>query len=190
MSVWETYKQLANNWSTVREKRNFLDFMNNSFNYRSETGNLEVSCLSKEGGTKWASWWDVRKNWFYIQKCNQMLIPIQFIVIDIDTNVKGNLKLAKSYLKEMNFPHLVWETGSKGFHIDVFLPSILHASRYNLKKNSKVPEVERTEQEIQNIREYLIKKLNGDLAKKTSRTLIAMPGEKHWKTGNKKRAVA
>ncbi len=183
MGAWQTYLELAQ-WETPQQKRGFLDYCNNTFPYASNSGNLEVTHLTKEIGTKWRPWFEIRDNPWWTEKVNNMLIPLCFIVFDLDAKTEQELTELLNrciyWLKKNNQKFAIWKTGSKGYHIEIFVPNILH------KFDEHGHPAPRSNEEIKRVRKYFIRGLHSDLQKTTPRTMIAIPGAPHWKTGNKK----
>lgn len=181
MGFVENYQELVN-----KDRKNFLDFLNNSMNFSSLDGNLQVSILHRDPNTgksnssRWMSWWDVREKPWLINKINQRLIGIGEIVYDIDPEEQEDKKLyllrikhtIASANKKINGLKLlgVYDTGSRGTHIHFLAP----------RMSSK------TKNERQEIIHLMLTYTKADTMKAYDRTMIALEGAVHWKTGNNK----
>jgi len=82
MSFTDKYKDAIESGN----KRDLLDLLNNSFEFDSPDGNLQVAFLDQKTGkaTHWMSWWYVREHPFWCEKVNNRLIGISELAFDMD----------------------------------------------------------------------------------------------------------
>lgn len=185
MSIISRIKELSQ-WNTIEQKRAYLDELNNllPFKDKHNVGDLEV-CIMDKGNyfnSQWKSWFEVRENNWWVKKVNNRLIALPEVVIDLDPEkneskeeFEKRLKKALDYLKKRGYDFCTFFSGSRGYHIHIIMPDLM---RY-----------ERDRYMLENIKLLLIKKLGGDHQKSCLRSMIAIAGAPHWKTGKKKRRV-
>lgn len=163
-----------------KEKRIFLDLLQEIQPYASIHGGLEVSQLDRERNvaTRWRPWLEVRDNPHQVANINQRLIGLPEVVFDIDPAQGED---AAAFLKRMFTTanairarglHIlgVFSTGSRGIHIHSYLPGLQFRGLEQVRK----------------IKLHLLKRFGADVAKATPRCMIALEGERHWKTGRPK----
>lgn len=174
MALQRKYNELIDDFRSGNiDKRCFLDTINNLFFGGS---GLEVQIMKKDGiATKWKDWFEVRDNDWWVENINQRRIaPCEFVA-DIDDIPEGQDRneYVEKIVKELKwrcFDPLVFETGSKGFH--------LHSFDYEMMKVS--------DNERRMLQRATLKMLKLDPMKIAKRTLIALECTPHWKTGNLK----
>jgi hypothetical protein len=114
----------------------------------------------------------------FIDKASHRSILDIELVIDIDDKgkFKNTLNKAKSVAKKLNKKGIVYHayaTGSKGYHFHMLFPQLRDLSL-----------TKRTEFKRRTIRKY-----GGDELKAGNGVMIAIEGEKHWKSGLVKKEV-
>ncbi len=108
--------------------------------------------------------WKTQK---FFEQINQRQILPNEIVLDIED--KKQIKPTIEKLEKWGWEYSIWETGSRGYHIHLFL-----------KKEC-----------IQKEKEAFAKKLGTDIQVASDKHLIALENEKHWKkTGKIKKEVS
>lgn len=180
MSFWVDFKELCQ-WEDLNGKREFGDLLA-STTYCSPSGHLEVASLDShlDTPTKRHSWFEWRESKYWVRRCNQVLIPQVFTVLDIDPKQGESAqqlheritKTINDLMKE-NFDFVAWRA-NKGAHIWIFLPYMATLSRGEAEK----------------VRRYLIFKFQADHMKISLRSMIAFPNERHWKSGINMQVIA
>ena len=87
------------------------------------------------------------------------------IVLDIED--PNEIKSVMEKLKRYDWNYSVWKTGSKGYHIHIFLDK--EATTHQ--------------------KEAFVKLFDADIQKCSEKNLIALENEKHWRTGNMKEEI-
>ncbi len=106
--------------------------------------------------------WKVQK--FFDGINQRQILPIE-IVLDIEE--KKQIKPIVKQLEKWKWEYSIWETGSRGYHIHIFVDE-------ELSKEEKAK---------------IIKTFGTDPQKDSEKTLIALGGVPHWKTGKIKREI-
>jgi hypothetical protein len=107
------------------------------------------------------------------QVSHRQILPIE-IVLDLDENPTiQKLNIICDELEKKEYHYKAYETGSRGFHIHIFLPNSFILLNKRLKEQ---------------VREDMIKEFGADLHKKNE-VLIALEEAPHWKTGNIKKKI-
>jgi hypothetical protein len=135
--------------------------------YESKFGDFTVA--HAEDGDKFSPW----KKLSEVLPSERHTINLRFIfptevVFDCETEQTkdGVVKL----LKEKKYGFTLWKTGSRGFHVHMFIPAL-----------DEMPPDMRGE-----IKGIYIEKFGGDEKMKEPRRMIALEGRPHFKTGNQK----
>ncbi len=107
----------------------------------------------------------------FFEQINQRQIFPNEIVLDLEEKdqIKPVLEKLKNMQKIKPEEYQIYETGSKGYHIHIFF-------KYNIKF---------TDEE----KGFIIKQFGGDIQKCSDKTLIALEGNPHWKTGKMKQII-
>lgn len=169
---------------SLNNKKAFLDFLNNTLPFDTPDGNLQVCQLDKASGraSKWRSWWEVRESPYWLARINQRLIGLPEIVFDLDplkgeaeTSFKERIHETIESLKTDGLEELgVFTTGSRGVHIHGMIQGLQFRNRTQVTK----------------IKAFLLNKYHADPSKATTRSMIALEGVPHWKTGKPKRLIS
>lgn len=179
MSFLDNYREYANT-----SKRDLLDVLNNCWQFDSPTGNLQVAILNKQTGqhSRWVDWFDIRDNPWWVEKVNNRLIGIPELVFDLDpalseTSEQTKMKIPK-FAKLINQDPEVtflagYSTGSRGYHLHFMINDFWKYRPPTLTK----------------IKRYLLEKYKSDIGKAVPRSMIAIEGCPHWKTGNPKKVI-
>lgn len=170
MSIIEQYRDLVK-----KDKRTFLDFLNNIQPYTTKDGNLEVSTLTTEYSSKWLSWWTVRDNPWQLSRINQRTIGTAEVVFDLDPHkdetadsFQQRIDVTIAKIEAEGVMHLgTFSTGSRGVHIHTLLPDLI---------TRDLPKIHR-------IKQHFLLKYDADPQKATLHSMIALEGAPHWKTG-------
>jgi hypothetical protein len=156
------------------KKKAWLDYL--FYKIGKQAYNFKICAVEKdEQGnsipkSKWLTYFeavaslDINENW-KLKKYNQRQILPNEVIIDLED--KKNLKDIILKLKESKLTFYIFDTHSRGVHINIF---------YN-KKLSKIR------------KEVLIKYFQGDLSKSGDMTMIALEFCPHWKSGEIKDLV-
>lgn len=91
----------------------------------------------------------------------------------LDFEDKDKIEQTKNKLAEEKISYALYDSGSRGVHFHIKFSGLL-----------KLPIDYRNF-----MREQIIRHFESDLAKKSERTLIAIPGKPHWKTGRMKKLL-
>ena len=152
------------------EKKGWLDYLYYFIGRQQYDFFLQFS--EKEGiKTKWKKYSEVcfdfenSKNRWFIGKCNQrQILPIE-VVLDLEEKETINKIVAE--LKSWNIIFYVYDTGSRGYHINLFF-------KRELKQKEKLA---------------IIEYFGADTQKSYRKTLIALENSNHWKSGKLKKEV-
>lgn len=164
-----------------RNKKAFLDLLNNSMPFASKDGNLEVAILdrARQRSSRWRSWWEIRDNQWWIEHANQRLVGLPEVVFDFDPEPGETRAEFLARVQDQTKEHTgdgrllgVFETGSRGAHVHVLVPALVDHPRREL------------------VKKWLLKRAGADTQKAADRTMIAMENSEHWKTGKPKRCVS
>jgi hypothetical protein len=158
-----------------------LDVLDNMMPFDSPDGKLQVAYLDKKRdiATKWQSWIDHPHHGNPM--LNNRLIGIPEVVYDFDpmeneSTESFNFRL-QHQLETMSKERVnivgVFKTGSRGIHIHAIHPEVVEWPRDRIHK----------------WKQYCINRYGSDPAKATLRSMIAIEGAPHWKTGNRKEAI-
>lgn len=166
------------------DKKALLDLLNNALPFATKDGNLEVSMLNRETGraSRWRSWWEVRESPYWLERVNQRLIGLPEVVFDIDPapgedseTFRARIQYTLMKLKRDGLEILgAFTTGSRGVHVHGLLRDLGN------RKGDRV----------RDLKHFLLKKYGGDLQKAAPRTMIALEGSPHWKTGRVKELIS
>ena len=152
------------------DKKCFLDYLFYSLGKQNHDFYLQYS--QEEGvKTKWRKYSEVcvdcenPKNKWFIENCNQrQILPFE-VVLDLEEKERIN-PIVKE-LKERELIFYVYLTGSRGYHIHIFMKREL------------------TEREKLN----MIKQFNADTQKASGKCLISLEYAPHWKSNKIKDLV-
>lgn len=147
-------------------------------------GDFKVAKAWKDtnGQAHWTKWMSVLECWhsdeglrFLDIVNNRTIFPCE-IVLDVDKEpIKEKFDNIIKYLDGKSIQYKAYFTGSKGYHIHLICHSlVLDKNISDLKKD---------------IRSFLIRKFDCDLAKNTDNAMIALENAAHWKTGRTKTLV-
>jgi hypothetical protein len=106
------------------------------------------------------------------EKANLRSVLREEVILDIEE--PSRLEPILQELRQMPVNYLVFETGSRGYHIHIVFPELKQ------KENN----------EVTLIKDSIIKHFGCDISKKSERNLIALEHEPHFKTGKTKRLVS
>jgi len=123
--------------------------------YLNSVANIDVLNLSNN------DWKELQ----YFKQINQRQILPHEIVLDIEE--PEQLKPIMEKIKEWDWEGVVFETGSRGYHIHLL-------SKEDFTEEEK---------------EAIVLKLGTDIQKCSEKNLIALENYPHWKTGNLKREI-
>jgi len=145
-------------------------------------GDFRVTCTYKrqDGSKGFCSWRGVLDCWhsdeglrFLSRVDNREILPCE-IVLDVDERISEEyVHWICENIEDYHFQYIAYFTGSRGFHIHIYVKELAFHSRY----------------ERENIRSFLIQKFGCDGMKKSDKCMIAMEDCPHWKTGIKKTMV-
>jgi hypothetical protein len=107
----------------------------------------------------------------YIDRVNLRQVLPDEIVFDCE-DLATKEKVVENLIKD-NYNFAVWATGSRGFHIHMFIPDI------------RIADIEMREL----IKLVMIEKYGGDKKMKEATRLVAVENRPHFKTGNKKECI-
>jgi len=172
-------------------KQDFFNLLSNKYGFNIELSHNYLMSDGTIGFSKWKSWlWLLQynpneyvddlfmtRNEFIEKSTHRSILDIE-IVFDIDEkgdyiSIEENAKHVCIELKTLNKPFVCYSTGSKGFHIHTFCGSLRDLSsteRFEFKKK-------------------LMIFLKTDSLKCGNRSMIAIEGEPHWKSGKIKKEV-
>lgn len=110
--------------------------------------------------------WKIQK--FFDEINQKQIIPSELV---LDVEEKKKIKPIVTTLKNLESvdEYFIYDTGSKGYHVHIFL------------SNEEFSEKEKL---------FLIKKFGVDAQKASSKTMIALENCPHWKTGKIKRQIS
>ena len=119
----------------------------------------------------------------FIEKANNRTILDIEIMIDIDdvdgkTDPASIKQKAKEIASKLRFHGIKFEaffSGSKSYHMSILVPELREAQLAEQKKRE--------------FKKYIIQLCGADLLKCSSRTMIALEGVPHWKTGRMKKEL-
>lgn len=114
----------------------------------------------------------------FIQKASHRSILDIEIVIDIDepgnyNSIKEKTKGICYMLQKKHAEFLLYWTGSKSYHLHIFIPELRKLSKYQRQKR----------------KERMLKELGADIQKSTERCMIAFERQPHYKSGKPKERV-
>lgn len=157
--------------SAFLEKKGFLDYLYYSVGGQQFDFFLQYSDKEKDIHSKWRKYSEVCfdfedwKNRKFIEQANHRQILGNEVVLDLEE--KESLPKITKTLDEWGYPYYVYETGSRGFHIHLFLKKKLN--------------------EAQKL--SIIEYFGTDKQKCHEKTLIALENTPHWKSGKLKKQV-
>lgn len=133
------------------------------------------------GEMRWTKWRSVLECWhsdegirFLETANNRTVLPCE-IVIDIDDPPQDQKsQIITTWLNKIGQTYTIYHTGSKGYHIHMIIPELLNYTR--------------TQREV--YRKTFFNDIPVDTHKTSERSMIALEGAPHWKTGNKKTEVS
>jgi len=166
-------------------KRQVLDILDNSLEFSSPGGHLQVCALLKNDDdikhTTWRYWLDVRDDPWWIEHANNRLIAKIETVLDIDPHTNEPEADFLNRITQIELQSLLprrigdhpigtFSTGSRGIHIHIFRP------HYATQPDDMI--------RIMKMKDIL--DAGADTAKATLRSMIACELAPHWKTGRPK----
>ena len=172
-SLAQTRKVNQNGSKTLEhfiKKKGWLDYLYYFVGRQQYDFFLQFS--EKEGiKTKWKKYSEVcfdfenPKNKWFIENCNQrQILPVE-VVLDLEE--KDSLGGIIEELKSWNVIFYVWDTGSRGYHINLYFKRELNQKQ----------------------KQAIIEYFGADVQKSYEKTLIALENSKHWKSGKLKTEV-
>jgi hypothetical protein len=154
-------------------------------------------CIAFSDGEKWSPWFRVEelmekdpndivwKNYtrdeFFELANNRTILDIE-VVLDFDEtispikNKKGIIEYGLSKVKELkskNFEFEAFYNGSKSIHVHILFPELRDFTRKDRER----------------FRELIINRMGADPSKKSDRSMIALEGVPHWKSGVRKERI-
>lgn len=185
MTGWTTKRN--NNFS----KTEFLWKLGNKFGYDIEvchswTDNKGNKFFSKWKSLLWLMQFEhdeyikelgmTRKE--FIEKASHRTVLDMELLLDFDErgsfdSIKQRAKNICENLKNQKIEYTIYFSGSKSYHISILFPFLKKFNKYKLTIKKKT----------------FIEWLGGDGLKASSRNMIALEGEPHWKTGVIKQEV-
>ena len=122
--------------------------------------------------------WESEKGLWFLSKATHRTCLKCEIVLDMDEDISllRLNRICDSLEKKYNFQYKAYSTGSKGYHIHILVPEMIHET-YDKRKKMRLS---------------LIGKTTGwdmDGLKISEKSMIAIENIPHWKTGNIKTLV-
>lgn len=149
------------------DKKNWLDYLYYKINKQRDfalCGLYKLPNGEVRATKNWTSYHkevfpiDYNESWKLNSINQRQILPCE-VVLDLET--KEGLNEIIQQLKTEQIEHSIYDTGSRGVHINLFFDR-------DLTKKEK---------------EAIISKFGGDLQKSAERTMIALEWTEHWKSG-------
>lgn len=125
--------------------------------------------------SKWTYYLDATEE--DLEKATHRTLLSNEVVLDFDPELNQSfedltkkVKKACYYFKKKDLPYLCYFTGSRGYHVHVFVKALFFKDRETRRQ----------------FRVNLIKFFGAELQKNSEGTAIALEGVPHWKTGKPK----
>lgn len=129
----------------------------------------------EKGELKWSKWYNAAESPKELtQKCTHRTIHFNEVVLDIDNEPQQETyQKIVGDLDQKGLRYKAYNTGSRGYHIHLTFEGLEKLSDYERKKR----------------KEEIILYYKCDLAKASSKVMIAQENKPHWKTGKQKELI-